>query len=140
MTNFKLSTVSVDKNESCSFFDKQLSFHSHDVRIQILAELYHQSKLLNIECHLGQSIAFVGRPDAILKVLGKCYLIDCCLKLTSDRKAVNQLTKFLRLGHPIFILYTVEHIPKLLHSLLSDIKFGNETHVFDEDYQDFIAC
>ena len=80
MVNFKLSTETGDKIKSCSNFDNSLKYHSHDERIQLQAELYHQAKILNVECHLGQSIVFVGKPDAILKVMGKHYLVECGIK------------------------------------------------------------
>lgn len=138
MVNFKLSTVSGDKTKTCSNFDNSLKYHSHDERIQLQAELYHQAKILNVECYLGQSIVFVGKPDAILRVMGKHYLVECGIKNIGDKRAVNQLCKYISLGCPIFIIYSVEQIAKLLHDLMNDIKFGNEIYVYDEDYQDFV--
>lgn len=138
MVNFELSTISGDKDEMCSDFDNSLKFHSHDTKIQLQAELYHQCKLSRVDCYVGHSIVFVGKPDAILKVMGKHYLVEFIVKPGNDKKAVNQLSRYVRLGCPIFLIYNVEQISKLLHVLLNDIKFGNEIYVYDEDYQDFV--
>lgn len=139
MLKNKLPTVSVDKTDLCSNFDKQFQFHSHDDKIQLQAELYAQCQAHNVECYLGHSIPFVGKPDAILEAMGRHYLIECGVKQTSDKRAVTQLNRYIRLGYPIFILYSVEHISKLLHALMTDIKFCNEIYIYDEDYQDFVV-
>jgi hypothetical protein len=134
----KLSPISVDKMNPCSNYTQELNFHDHDEKIKIQAELYHQSKINGIECSLGQSIPFVGKPDAIIKALGKHYLVDIVVNSIGDKRSVSKLNRYLRLNCPIFMLVSADHIPYLVDALLNDLRFVNAIYLFDEDVKQFL--
>ncbi len=118
--------------------DKILPFNFYDKEIYIQAELYHQCKLYDIECYLEASIEFRGRLDAVLKLWGKFYIIECKTKKITLALYKEQVRRYSKLGYPVIILTGKDEVKPLIDSLLNDVKFNNAIYEYNKILKGFV--